>query len=227
MARRARQRAGVPRHVRGRPTTSRSTSRSPRRRPVRARRERRARTRARLLGRGAHDRRGSARHRGSRDRRRCPRRERARSAPVPGVLVDDRVARRDEGAPGPRRRLRARRRRRSCTQGDWIVGDADGVTVVPHAQLDDVLARRSGTRAAKEAQFFEELRAGRTTIAVCSASTRARSTRDVALHRRDASRARRRNAAPRRAPSCGTRASTSSRPIVSDTNLSSGKRPCR
>ena len=47
--------------------------------------------------------------------------------------------------------------------GDWIVGDADGVTVVPHAHLDDVLAA-GRMRAEKEEQYFAELRAGRTTV---------------------------------------------------------------
>ena len=48
-------------------------------------------------------------------------------------------------------------------RGDWIVADTDGVTVVPRAHLDDVLAA-GRTRAEKEEQFFEALRAGRTTI---------------------------------------------------------------
>jgi 4-hydroxy-4-methyl-2-oxoglutarate aldolase len=48
-------------------------------------------------------------------------------------------------------------------RGDWIVADADGVTVVPRTRLDDVLAA-GRTRAEKEEQFFAELRAGRTTI---------------------------------------------------------------
>ena len=47
--------------------------------------------------------------------------------------------------------------------GDWVVGDADGVTVVPAATLDAVLA--AGTaRAEKEARFFTELRGGATTL---------------------------------------------------------------
>jgi len=47
--------------------------------------------------------------------------------------------------------------------GDWLVGDADGVTVVAAAQLDDVLA--AGTaRADREQALFEALRAGKTTI---------------------------------------------------------------
>ena len=47
--------------------------------------------------------------------------------------------------------------------GDWIVGDVDGVCVIPAAKIDDVLAAGQA-REAKEAKFFEELRAGRTTI---------------------------------------------------------------
>ena len=48
-------------------------------------------------------------------------------------------------------------------RGDWIVGDADGVTVGPNARLDDVLAA-GRARADKEENFFAELRAGRTTV---------------------------------------------------------------
>jgi 4-hydroxy-4-methyl-2-oxoglutarate aldolase len=47
--------------------------------------------------------------------------------------------------------------------GDWVVGDVDGVTVVPAAALADV--RTAGeARAAKEAGFFAALREGRTTV---------------------------------------------------------------
>jgi 4-hydroxy-4-methyl-2-oxoglutarate aldolase len=47
--------------------------------------------------------------------------------------------------------------------GDWLVGDADGVTVVPAEQLDDVLA--AGTvRAEREQALFDALRAGKTTV---------------------------------------------------------------
>ena len=56
-------------------------------------------------------------------------------------------------------------------QGDWIVADADGVTVVPHAELDDVLAAGQA-REAKEARFFEELRAGSTTIELLGLDTK-------------------------------------------------------
>jgi len=55
-------------------------------------------------------------------------------------------------------------------QGDWIVADADGVTVVPRTKLDDVLAA-GRTREAKEAKMFEELRAGRTTIELLGLDT--------------------------------------------------------
>ena len=48
-------------------------------------------------------------------------------------------------------------------EGDWIVADADGVTVVPKADIPAVLAAGQA-REAKEAKFFEELRAGKTTV---------------------------------------------------------------
>jgi 4-hydroxy-4-methyl-2-oxoglutarate aldolase len=51
--------------------------------------------------------------------------------------------------------------------GDWIVGDVDGVTVIPQAHLDDVLAT-GRERADKEEHYFAELRAGRTTIQLLS-----------------------------------------------------------
>jgi len=47
--------------------------------------------------------------------------------------------------------------------GDWIVGDSDGVTVVPGGALDAVVAA-GRARAEKESRFFAELRAGRTTV---------------------------------------------------------------
>ncbi|MGQ0825714.1 MAG: RraA family protein [Actinomycetota bacterium] len=47
--------------------------------------------------------------------------------------------------------------------GDWIVGDADGVAVIP-ADLVETVLDMARARAAKEAQLFAELRAGRTTI---------------------------------------------------------------
>jgi 4-hydroxy-4-methyl-2-oxoglutarate aldolase len=47
--------------------------------------------------------------------------------------------------------------------GDWIVGDADGVTVVPAAQLEDVIAA-GRARAQKESRMFEQLRDGKTTM---------------------------------------------------------------
>jgi 4-hydroxy-4-methyl-2-oxoglutarate aldolase len=51
--------------------------------------------------------------------------------------------------------------------GDWVVGDRDGVTVVPGESLQAVLdAGRA--RANKEAGMFEKLRAGSTTLELLS-----------------------------------------------------------
>jgi 4-hydroxy-4-methyl-2-oxoglutarate aldolase len=47
--------------------------------------------------------------------------------------------------------------------GDWIVGDTDGVVVIPGAELDAVLAA-GRARADKEAGLFSALRAGATTV---------------------------------------------------------------
>src|SRR5205085_11916296 len=56
-------------------------------------------------------------------------------------------------------------------QGDWIVADADGVTVIPVAELNEVLAAGQ-EREAKERWFFEELRAGRTTVDLLNLDTK-------------------------------------------------------
>jgi 4-hydroxy-4-methyl-2-oxoglutarate aldolase len=55
-------------------------------------------------------------------------------------------------------------------EGDWIVADADGVTVVAKADLSEVLAAGQA-REAKEAKFFEALRAGQTTIELLGLDT--------------------------------------------------------
>jgi 4-hydroxy-4-methyl-2-oxoglutarate aldolase len=47
--------------------------------------------------------------------------------------------------------------------GDWLVGDPDGVTVVPAAQLDEVHAAGRG-RAEREQALFDALRDGKTTV---------------------------------------------------------------
>ena len=47
--------------------------------------------------------------------------------------------------------------------GDWVVADADGVTVIPTAAHDTVLAA-ARARATKEQALFVALRAGATTI---------------------------------------------------------------
>jgi 4-hydroxy-4-methyl-2-oxoglutarate aldolase len=47
--------------------------------------------------------------------------------------------------------------------GDWIVGDVDGVVVIPSARLDEVVAA-GRARAEKERGLFEALRGGATTV---------------------------------------------------------------
>ncbi|MEY2426756.1 MAG: 4-hydroxy-4-methyl-2-oxoglutarate aldolase [Actinomycetota bacterium] len=48
-------------------------------------------------------------------------------------------------------------------QGDWIVGDTDGVVVIPRKELDKVL-EAGVARFEKEQQLFADLKAGQTTI---------------------------------------------------------------
>jgi 4-hydroxy-4-methyl-2-oxoglutarate aldolase len=47
--------------------------------------------------------------------------------------------------------------------GDWIVGDVDGVVVIPAARLDEILAAGKA-RAAAERGLFAALRGGATTV---------------------------------------------------------------
>jgi 4-hydroxy-4-methyl-2-oxoglutarate aldolase len=47
--------------------------------------------------------------------------------------------------------------------GDWVVGDVDGVVVLPGNTLDDTMAAGQG-RAAAEIGYFEALRQGSTTV---------------------------------------------------------------
>jgi 4-hydroxy-4-methyl-2-oxoglutarate aldolase len=51
----------------------------------------------------------------------------------------------------------------SVSLGDWIVGDVDGVTVVPLSQLKQIIAA-GRAREAKEAGFFTALKDGTTTV---------------------------------------------------------------
>jgi 4-hydroxy-4-methyl-2-oxoglutarate aldolase len=49
------------------------------------------------------------------------------------------------------------------SSGDWVVGDRDGVTVVPGGSLQAVI-EAGRARASKEARMFEELLGGSTTV---------------------------------------------------------------
>ena len=55
-------------------------------------------------------------------------------------------------------------------RGDWIVGDADGVTVVPRDHVEEVRAAGEA-RARKEQQYFAQLNAGGTTIELLGLDT--------------------------------------------------------
>lgn len=47
--------------------------------------------------------------------------------------------------------------------GDWVVGDVDGVAIVPRAEVEDVIAA-GRARAQQESRYIEQLDAGHTTI---------------------------------------------------------------
>lgn len=47
--------------------------------------------------------------------------------------------------------------------GDWVIGDDDGVVVIPRADLATVVAAGK-SRVEKEAQFMDELRSGKRTL---------------------------------------------------------------
>jgi 4-hydroxy-4-methyl-2-oxoglutarate aldolase len=49
--------------------------------------------------------------------------------------------------------------------GDWVVGDVDGVVIVPGPDLDQVLAA-GRARAKSENSYFEALRQGATTVEI-------------------------------------------------------------
>jgi 4-hydroxy-4-methyl-2-oxoglutarate aldolase len=54
--------------------------------------------------------------------------------------------------------------------GDWIVGDRDGVAVVPAAAVADVITAGEA-RAAKESEFFARLKEGTTTVELLDLDT--------------------------------------------------------
>ncbi len=58
----------------------------------------------------------------------------------------------------------------SIVRGDWVVGDADGVVIVPGEHLDAVI-QEAATRAQKEAAMLEALRGGKTTIKLLKLDT--------------------------------------------------------
>jgi 4-hydroxy-4-methyl-2-oxoglutarate aldolase len=51
----------------------------------------------------------------------------------------------------------------SVSFGDWVVGDVDGVVIVPGDKIEEIVAAAQG-RTDKELKYFESLRAGATTV---------------------------------------------------------------
>ncbi len=47
--------------------------------------------------------------------------------------------------------------------GDWVVGDVDGVVIVPGDQIEEIVAAAHG-RTQKELEYFDSLRSGATTV---------------------------------------------------------------
>ena len=47
--------------------------------------------------------------------------------------------------------------------GDWVVGDVDGVVIVPGDRIEEIVAAARG-RTQKELEYFESLRSGATTV---------------------------------------------------------------
>jgi 4-hydroxy-4-methyl-2-oxoglutarate aldolase len=47
--------------------------------------------------------------------------------------------------------------------GDWVVGDVDGVVIVPGDKIEEIVAAAHG-RTKKELEYFESLRSGATTV---------------------------------------------------------------
>lgn len=60
----------------------------------------------------------------------------------------------------------------ALVRGDWVVGDADGVVVVPGEHLDTVL-QQAMDRTQKEKAMLEALRGGKTTIKLLKLDTSA------------------------------------------------------
>lgn len=60
----------------------------------------------------------------------------------------------------------------ALVRGDWVVGDADGVVVVPGEHLDTVL-QQAADRTQKEKAMLEALRGGKTTIKLLKLDTSA------------------------------------------------------
>ena len=60
----------------------------------------------------------------------------------------------------------------SIVRGDWVVGDADGVVIVPGEHLHEVI-EAAAERTKREAALFDALRGGKTTIKLLRLDTSA------------------------------------------------------
>ena len=144
-------------------TTWRSMPRSPR--PLRQRAVRRGRrSRAtRLVGRGAHDGCAGAGHRRAGDRRVRPRRRCAGALGFPVFSTGIAFPGAQKDGPGRIGERRGRGRRARSARATSSSATATASCVIPAEEIDAVRAAGEA-RAAKEIEYFDQLRSGKTTV---------------------------------------------------------------
>ena len=116
-------------------------------------------SRPRVLRRGPGHRRAGSWPRRAGHRRLRPRHRRTRAIGFPRLRPRSSAARREQGGRRIGRYVGRGRRRPEMSAGDWIVGDIDGVVIVPATALAGVIAT-GRSREAKERSMFDTSRRG-------------------------------------------------------------------